>query len=362
MAGPVFSITLVFLLGHGQEGISIAELRQGLRDADAAIKNFTVTVEHKSQSWTPTINRLVSPATVRGVYTVEASGRARYEFAGERRDVSDKYVYQVQEKGVFDGKQQKSLEGDKERYLLGRVGEKPRLRWSFDPREYVLHYNNKSIADRTAEEGTILDGVVLRQGRRLVGVASKARVNPDGAKARYHFLIDCERGFSVVRRSMQIYRPATREWFDYSLTETSDYAEVSPGIWLPARVRKTGYDRSVTNLNPAVVFKHEIQNTNWIVNADLPDSLFTLEYPPGIVIQDDQTGKQYQTVEIKDDMMTRWVGDALEIYKEEKEASYRKGILVGGGAIVLASLVAASCLLVARRRRLGADLKSPPAG
>lgn len=342
MGIPLYFLTLPLLFGELQgPGITLAELSQGLLDAEASLKSASVTCDYKVTLWSPQKGQL-TPVLAHGVCTFDALGRGRYQGFGDMRDVNDLKSYRYRTKAIFDGKRMKVLEGDNTRYLHGKVSEISQLPWPVDPRDYLYRYRSKPVGKLLAEEGSQIVGQVLWNGRRVVEAETKTKVAPNGDRAKNRFLIDCERGFVVVRCSTRIFRPATKDWFDYGWIEGRNYTEVNPGIWVPMEVTQEMYGRSATILSPPRIGRYEIRNTNWVLDAELPDSTFQLDFPPGIIVKDEQTGKEYQTVEMHEGEIVRQVGEGIAIYQEKKSwLSWRTGLLWGGlGALGVGALVA----------------------
>jgi hypothetical protein len=346
------SLLLAALLAPGAAqgtDVTLADLSQGLLDAEAALKTVSVTCDYKFQMWSPWQPELGPTTSVQhGVCTLEASGRCRFEGGGEMRSpgLPPRRVRAI---AVFDGKRMKVLEGDDNRYFRGRVSELPQIPWLLDPHEYLYHYNHKSLGKTLVEEECQIGGTAMWDGRRVLAVESKVRVDSEGARYKYRFLIDCERGFAVVRRSMAIYRPAEKGWFDYAWIDGHNYSEVSPGTWLPSEVKTEAYAASPQK--SILMHRQEVRNSNWVLNAPLSDAQFELEFPPVIMVLDEQTGKTYQTVKIKNDKIVAQVAEGLEIYQEKKGWSVWMLFLFWTSVALLGvgSLLAAGVFL--RRKR-----------
>ncbi|HJT78729.1 MAG TPA: hypothetical protein VJ739_16110 [Gemmataceae bacterium] len=329
----------------------MADLVQAIHDADAALRSASVTCDYRFEQWDPFANRFPGVTDAHGVCSFDASGRCRFEGHGVDRMGSGKgaYTLQYNRLDVFDGSRMKSLEGNGERYLRARVGEAARVQWPVDPREYLYRFDTQPVAKILSEEGSSVVGTVLWDQRSATAVEGKTYVSEFG-RTKYRFLIDCDHGFAVVRRSEAIYRPASKDWFDYHVIEGHGYSEVAPGIWLPSTAKGEGYPISATKLHPALINRFEVRNRNWVVNPRLPESEFDLDFPPAIVVTDDQTGKTYQTVKVRDGVITAQAAEGLEIYKEKKASFFWRRLFLWGGAAA-ATLVVLAVFLARRRHR-----------
>ncbi len=344
MTGSLILTTLLLSPGSLQDaGISTADLGKAVLDAEAAQKTVSVTCDYKIQSISLTLLRLLTPVMDHGICTFDLAGRCRYEGINELRDGSDKQTYQELTIGTFDGRRMKVMTGDKHQYLQGKVSEKPALPWPMDPREYLFHFFGKQIGKMIEQEGSQITGWVDWNGRKVIAVETKTYPGPEGNdKTKVRFLVDLERGFAVVRRTIAIYRPQPNDWFDYGVVEGYDYNEVAPGIWVPGLVKTVSYGATSTDLNPTLIGRREIKNSNWVINAKLPDSYFDLEFKPGILVTDEQSGKTYQVVNVNEGKIATQVAEGIEIYQEQKANSSRKAIIwasVGVLGIALLGLV-----------------------
>jgi hypothetical protein len=153
----------------------------------------------------------------------------------------------------------------------------------------------------------------------------------------------------VVRRTFASYRPATGKWVDVYVVEGHDYSEVIPGVWAPARV--TRLQGGASKEQKTVFDSLEVRNSNWVINGKLPDSTFELEFQPAMVIADEQTGKTYQTVEIRDDKIVQQVSEGMEIYHKKSSLSWKKIALWTIVGLVSLTVSLLALLRVRRSRR-----------
>jgi hypothetical protein len=350
---PLILLVLVLdpAIGHGAE-LTLAEVSQGILDAQAALKTVSVTCDYKIQNWTPQ-NGMLSPVEMHGVCTFDSTGRCRFEGHGERSHPVDRPPLPPwRTVGVFDGKRLKTKEGDNVRYMQGKVSERFDMPWPTDPREFLYNFEGGPIGKRIGEEGSHIIGTAVQDGRRVLEIESRVYVDKDGKDRRKcRYLVDCDHGFAVVRRNIAIFRPAANDWFDYSVMEGHKYTEVTPGIWLPGAVTRVMYGSSATVLQPQMLARIEISNKNWVVNAQLPDSQFQLEFEPDVFVTDEQTGKTYQAVKLKDDEILGQIAEGVEILQEKRALWTWNWWFWWGSLGVVAVMILAIAVIWRRRTR-----------
>lgn len=95
----------------------------------------------------------------------------------------------------------------------------------------------------------------------------------------------------------------------------------------------------------------EVRNSNWVINGKLPDSTFELEFQPAIVVKDEQTGKTYQTVEIREGKIVRQVAEGMELYQEKSSISWKKIAVWTGVGLASVAILALVLLRIRKARR-----------
>lgn len=342
MAASLLVAYLMLAAGEGQDddvGFSKADLCRAILDAEAAMKTVSVTCDYTIQKYRWGKGGLSAPVQQHGVCTFDSLGRCRYEGSGETRDSSGERLYFEKQVGVFDGRRMKRMEGNRERYVNGYVSERPMIAWPIDPRQFLyrIRGQEEQIGKAIAGDDWRIVGWTPWDGRRVIAVETKVYDEPNGEKVKRRVFIDPDRAFVVVRRAQTYYRPALGGWVDLDVTECRDYREVVPGVWVPARVTRL-YGGS-SKQQKTVWDVLEVRNSNWVINGKLPDSTFELEFQPAITVMDQQSGKTYQTVEIRDDKIVRSVSEGLEIYQEKSSISWKKiAVWVGVGLASFAIL------------------------
>jgi hypothetical protein len=350
MMSYLMASSLLLMAGESRSddvGMTKADLCRAILDAEAAIKTASVTCDYTLQTWRWGKGGLSAPAQQHGVCTFDSLGRCRYEGSGEIRDTSGDRLYFEKRVGVFDGQRMKRMEGNREHYYRGYVSERSVIPWPLDPRQYLYRFRGKEeqVGKEITGDDWHIVGWTSWDGRRLILVESKVHEEPT-EKMKKQVFIDPERAFAVVRRTFVSYRPTLGGWVDTYVLECRDYSEVVPGIWVPARIARLQGGSSKGQKGVWDVL--DVQSSNWVINAKLPDSTFELEFQPAILINDEQTGKTYQTVQVRDDKIVRLVGEGIEIYKEKTSISWKKIAL--WVSVGLASIVVLVLVLIRVRR------------
>jgi hypothetical protein len=326
----LLSVALLRVGGAQGREITKPDLLQGLQDAEAALKTVSVTCDYEIEQRPPPLYSLTSKK-MHGVCIFDVLGRSRFEGDAEVQDPTKQQPWHERLVGVYDGKRGKEIQGNEQRFVRGYIREKAGVPWPLDPREYLYRFFSKSVGKELAEEDPRILGFVAWEGRQLTAVETKVHVDAQGNQRKSRFLIDCDRGFAVVRRSIAIFRPAANDWFDYVFVEGKDYSEASTGIWVPTKVKEEMYGSSSTVLNPPCFLRVVVRNSNWVLNASLPSTQFTLEFPPLIMVMDEQTGATYQTVQMKNDKIIAQIGEGLQVYKEKKDSLFARTLLLWAG-------------------------------
>jgi hypothetical protein len=322
---------------------SLGELRQGIKDAREAIHNFAVACDCSYQTYAISLNRLNAPIREKATYSCDSSfnGRIRYEGTGVMQGVEGKPNWTYQKTGVFDGKRMKLITGTNDKMTHGRVWTQALLEWPIDPRSFLYLHNFHPVdmilgneAANETEKWRVV-GVTKWDGHTVVDIETETMTSKaDGNLFRNRYYVDCERGFSIVYRANQMYRPKTKSWLDYCSLTCHDYVEAGPGIWLPTRILYEGYGIPIADNDAYMINRTEVKASNWVVNANLPDTLFDIDFPSGLIVEDQETGKIYQTVNIEDGKVQGQIIQGLEIYRDQKNSFWRRSLLLWGSGFV----------------------------
>jgi hypothetical protein len=127
------------------------------------------------------------------------------------------------------------------------------------------------------------------EGRPVIVVETTPSEWNDERERRgtHRFWIDPARNFVIVRRAALVNHGPEHEWMEFGRIESYEHEEVEPGIWLPKRVRSESFGVPITpDIEPRLMLRIEATNRDWRVNAEIPDSRFELEFPPGVRVTD----------------------------------------------------------------------------
>jgi len=349
----VVSITLAACFAAPALSVPITEpeLEAGLHEYEQAIK--AVSVQSRVEGFTEQFGKTPEPAIQRNLIetiTVESLGRARCEIEGKQKDGTSRAgaIQDVTFVGTFNGDECRFGRGFT-KILYGLVTpQRSDLGWTLDPREFLTHYGGTPISHLLAEGKTQITGTAIYEGRELVVLETFPVRN--GPNWKSMFLIDPIRSFIVPKRARLVQFPGSERWIEYTRISCFDYEEAVSGIWLPSRVVSESFDPTAeharTGAVPPVSWKWEIRNSNWIVNPVISDSLFTLEFPLGIEVEDKVRGRIYKTTAISDDGLDAQAQRALDW--SGIHSSHWKVVLLAANVIIIAFIVA---LLLWRKQR-----------
>jgi hypothetical protein len=327
------------------------DLLIGIKEAEAAIIALSVDctihgVTHDI-AWPEVPVQLKRSESI----IVEKDGRARCETDGQDFKIESKgkaTVRPLKAISTFDGTACRSVRGRDE----GRIGlvtsSRSDIFWILDPRQISTHYYDKLVSQIIEERGGRIVGSTQHNGRDVLVVETEPVARAQ-KKWNYRFLVDPALNFAVVKRSQLIQFPPSEKWIEVTSVTGYDYREASPGIWLPEHVVQTSFDpteKDVRNGNdPRLSWEWNIQNTNWIVNPTVADSLFKLEFPPGTDVDDKVNGRVYKVAGVSDGMLT---GQA-ELAQKWKLTGGRAVLILINAVVVL--VLVAFCVVAWRRRR-----------
>jgi len=296
----VFLLAAVMALAAGEEAgsgkeLTFEEIKTGILEHRASIDSMraSYTISYTETNWghhKSEDGRWVMSDSAEGEYEWAIEGTRREnegkDYSAKRYLRSREPERSVQETVMaFDGEVTRELEfrsgGGAPQ---GRIGE--RMDW------WRFHWGGEVIPDLTysvltvpwesaLEEGRLeITGTEVIGGRKCYVLEGRVlvlkQVNFVGNSVRVW--IDPSRGFATVKQ--ESYRPKTGEIDGFRSFEALEMKKVVGGIWIPVRV----------------LFRHgkEIVIRDVRVNDDIPDDLFTLDFPAGAEIYDEESGLRYR--------------------------------------------------------------------
>lgn len=267
-----------------------------------------------------------------GSTVVEHSGR--YRFEGTRRAAAGNPLRQVQ---VFDGKRRREASGEGERLTNGREGTNsyplfvPLNPWllvsQFDDGVEASQYlreRNPTVADAEWPDGA-------GKTRSVFIVEGASRLGVDGKLRKVQAYVDPSVGFAILRKTMLARAESTENWMPSWELTLSDYAEITPGLWLPHRAERTIYEfPSEDRFQPYQ--RIEMRCDNWALNAEVADATFEFQFPAGVAVNDETTGKLYMSGTIKDPVIAAQVRDSQALLARQR---WLRWLSIGAGIVAV---------------------------
>jgi hypothetical protein len=283
---------------RGESPLTSDDVLHGLEAAEAAFQSFSVKLEYdigralslRSQGEKePEMRRLSLNDTVS--YAVDKKGRARCEATGtEISESSPTLTAPSRMLAAFDGNMVRRIDGlgglsggrlTRDRHMVFR---------HTDPLNLVTHYFDKPVSSFLREFGARVVGTTQWDGRPVVEVETDVKLGLGDIKdveQKLSFLIDVDRGFSVVRKAT-LFRYPPGDWVLRSRIEATDHAKDESGIWLPRMVVCEGYGLPTkAGITPTFLYRWNVRASEWRIDPALADSLFSIDFEEGTVVTDE---------------------------------------------------------------------------
>lgn len=338
--------------------LSVDEIIQGLADAEAQLRNFSLSARIDSSVRSPTLDTMIGPHKVQMSGCFDTDGRFRYELRGEKGAVDGKQVYGFASVAAFDSAVFKRLTGTKERFQSGMVGTQvTQVEWILDPRDYVHTFFGKRISDILKSGRGVLDGSEVVDGMECRIVRTTPKPPQDGVMMRSSYWVAPGRQFCVPRRRNEQFREMEGRWFISSDVEGRDYRRVD-GVWLPRAASGrvfglTGMGDKMTE-KPFIVTDVSIEK--WVINAELPPELFDLSFPKDVFVKDERTGSKYVATQIHDADVSSGVEGAFLIAKRIEQQSKAERTTTVVTLAIVSGLVALGVTVLLRKRAKRAEI------
>lgn len=281
---------------------SLEDVLHGLEDAEKNLVNFSVTSRIETLQVPRAGDGEGTKARSIATYTVTSDGKSRYkcDLLGQPDGIQSSLIE------TFDLREFRSVAGYGpegklfERYTQGKISAKGSDRsWPVDPWDYTTKFTGLSVVGLLKEFGVEeFDPATRWEGRSVVRIVRKPIHTDQEYKSQY--LVDPERGFAIVRKASLVRSTPASEWFEFRGMEGRDYIEVGPNIWVPQRFLIEVHQPVSTNPTPVLRYRGTIRNRDWVVNEDVPDSTFKLEFPGDVLVTDTVRGKTFRTARITD--------------------------------------------------------------
>jgi hypothetical protein len=274
--------------------VTLEKLHQGLQQREAALKSFSVKAEVKGQLSTGD----KSTTSAKEFWTIDTDlksetrpgCRVRKERL-VRRTTPDGKTGESLEVAVYDGVEMRALSGSPNgKWNGGRSSDQ--WHYAFDghgahPRTFLTHHDFEPWSRYIAKNPTKILGNADWKGRSVlrVEVGPFPWKSPKGWSAKVQLLTDPKRGFALVRQAISVQCGPGEEWHEYGVYELEDLAEAARGIWLPTRA---SYEWGGAGRKPKMMSRHEFRFSDWNLKPDVSDSVFRLDFRPGLIVTDER--------------------------------------------------------------------------
>jgi hypothetical protein len=244
------------------------------------------------------------PIKEQATVVTDALGRYRSEVTGHNVNATDlNKLIPLKRRATFDGSRTVVLTGrpDKQGWDFARISANMHdALWNKNPREFLTHYQSKSIREKLVERKATIIGACRWQGVDGVTVET-ALVEPNGfRKSQYDILP--ERGFLIVRSALLVKHAPDQEWKEYTHILCEEAVEDSSGAWVPARSVYESFETTPTKppvVTSEISWRYEYSH-EWTFNPEIDDSMFAGDIPAGAFVNDTTTGKSYQSAAVTD--------------------------------------------------------------
>lgn len=192
---------------------------------------------------------------------------------------------------VFDGEKYLVYRKGKDtRHSVGEIHGRNQMNILFDPRYWGIRYERKSIGEYLEAYAQKIVGrekVDEDIGQEKVGeyicTIIEAKT-PNHSEGRVRFWVNIQKG----------YRISKTEWknpFNKNVViDRFFYKEYQKGVWFPQSGWYTISSPNKTTGKLDIVTKFSMKIKNFVVNMDIPDAMFRIDFPAGIRIIDYRTG------------------------------------------------------------------------
>jgi hypothetical protein len=296
----VLGVAMLVLVGSvhpvtGDEAaITLEKLRQGLQQREAALKTFSVKAEIKGQLFAGDKSSTSGEEFWKIDTDLKSQAkpgcRVRKERV-ERRTTPDGETREELEVAVYDGLEMRALYGSADgKWNRGRSSDK----WHFafvghsaEPRSFLTHYDYEPWSQFVSKNPTKILGNIDWKGRSLlrVEVGPFPSKSAKGWSGKVQLLTDPKRGFALVRQSISVQCGPGEEWHEYAVWEVDDLAEVTPGMRVPTGAK---HECGGAGRQPNVTSRDEFRFSAWDLKPDVSDSVFRLDFRPGLIVSDER--------------------------------------------------------------------------
>lgn len=329
---------------------NIADVIAAISENELATKSLSVKT-----SWTVTMPNPKAAGQVHVCKGTESSvfeadlprGRVRCDVRGQTIVPGDEGTLQpVLALAVFDGSNAKVMSGGNV-FVSGLItNQRHDLPWRFAPQEATTHFQGELISSLVKKYPASIVKTELVDG--IDTIVLETSIGHYALDRRCRFHVAPSMNFAVVRRAIEAKLPEGKKWIEYSWTKCGNFSEVSPGFWLPSNAETkmvaTSRENFLSDVSPPLLAQTSVQFTEWVVNPEVSDDLFNLDFEPGVYVTDRITGAHYQIAGVSEDSLKRQADKAKQLLGS---SDTRRFMLI----LLNVAIVACLFVLIAAKRR-----------
>lgn len=343
----------VFVCSPVAGAATFDDIAKILRDNEQFLRSMAVTIHCKVLQTSISDPSQTVRLTIDEKVLIDAEGRCRVESTGESFvNGPELKVHPENGVGVFNGHTMKSMTGGGKHFNRGLItSSHSDLPLRLDPRLVTTHYFNRPVTALLAERpGAVLLRETTWEGRPAIELASAIYDNADDDR-RYLITVVPDLNYAIVRRAAAVRYDGCDRWDDYTRFIASDYHEATPGFWVPRTAVHESFDptreQSLNGTAPPLSWRWDIRMSEWEINPVLSDSLFDLEFAPGVFVNDQVAGRSFKMAGVSNELIESQVSEAAD-WKSKKRSSPMNRLLVFNA---VAFGIAALAIMLWRLRR-----------
>ena len=318
---------------------SLEDIRAGLKDREAALKTFAVTLHYE-----------VDKETLRGGKQY-LTGRESYVFDGDRLRCEVEKALQEGSKqaailrttalATFNATEFRTVEaGVSSNWKICRIAaDRDQMPWEWDPRNCLTTAYGKPFTWYYSEGKGKITGTVPWEGGFAVALEMPPFEGKSSTRAG-RTLIAVDKGFAVVRDASIIRYAPNDPWVEYHVIELHDFKEVRSGLWVPGRAVREWYETAPEDAKKRkLIYRGEIRFSDWNIEPEVSESVFRLTFPNGAVVQDARTGRTFSATPITDQLLADEVAGRQGVLPPRWPVRRIALLVVSWGAVIAALAV-----------------------
>lgn len=303
-------------------GMTVEDLSRGLRAREDGLQTFSFRIDYETEKTTDLMQLLatgtqgkLSRQLFHELYVFDGK-RLRLESGNANSAPSLTNAQEIKNAiGTFDGSVGRTLTGADGEWSQGQVTESLNdMPWNMDPRELLTTHGGILLSSVVSELGAKTVKVVGKDDRTLLRVDGPEYPLTKNETQKLVLIVDPDRSFATTSRLVYTKLAPSEEWFLSSEVTIDNFIQLDTGIWVPTRGTR-GYsvgriDRKTGKYDVQPVERSVIKFSEWQSDPDVSDKVFTVEFPPSIVVDDRITGTHYVTAKNTARTLSKHLRDA----------------------------------------------------